>query len=350
MHPERWENGSDFHWPGLPTPGAVQAVPWSSGVLVSSGRDALRLALDIGVRKRGWRRLWVPEYYCQHVAAALVRPDLELLTYLDHPLRRAPDLPDASPGDAVLVVNYFGLRDVVRIPRREGVEIIEDHSHDPSSHWAATSAADFCVASLRKTLPLSDGGVLWSPLGHALPPAPLLTPQRARIAATKLAAMILKAMYLDGHPVDKATYRALALRGEKGLAVPSVSAISDVARGLLGSFPVGSWRRARAVNHALLVSLLAQLAWARVLMPADSTCVPFSCVLVLDSAERRERVRLRLIQERVYPAVLWPLDRTILPVGPTARELSRTMLSIHCDGRYGPQDIDRVAEIVNRAC
>jgi hypothetical protein len=258
-------------------------------------------------------------------------------------------MPDARSGDAVLVMNYFGLRKAVRAPRRDGVEIIEDHSHDPSSHWAATSNADFCVASLRKTLPLPDGGVLWSPLSHPLPPPPRLTLQRSRSASTKLAAMILKAMYLDGHRVDKSNYRALALQGEEGLAVPGVSAISDISGAIVGSFPGDAWRRARAENHALLASLLRRVEWARVVRPADNACVPFSCVLVVDSAERRERVRLHLIKERVFPAVLWPLEQTILPVHPQLRELSRTLLSIHCDGRYGPKDMDRVAEIVNRS-
>ena len=53
--------------------------PWSSGILAFSGRDALRLLLAQGVQHRGWHRLWVPDYFCQHVAAALVRPDLEQL-------------------------------------------------------------------------------------------------------------------------------------------------------------------------------------------------------------------------------------------------------------------------------
>jgi hypothetical protein len=278
--------------------------------------------------------------------AALGRPGLELRTYPDHPLRRVPNLPDAHPGDAILVMNYYGLRQAFGAPRRDGVEIVEDHSHDPSSPWADSSTADFCVVSLRKTIPLSDGGVVWSPLGHALPPEPRLTMQRKRTAATKLTAMILKAMYLDGHRIEKAAYRALAQRGERGLAVPGLSSMSQVARAILGSFPVDSWRLARAANHALLGSLLAQVGWARVLAPADSGSVPFSCVLVVDSTQRRERVRRHLINANVFPAVLWPLERTVMPVGHEARELSRRVLSIHCDGRYGTPDMLRIGEIL----
>jgi hypothetical protein len=346
MDPDHWEIGSEFHWPGLPTLNAVAAVPWSSGLLVSSGRDALRLVLALGVQQRGWRRLWVPEYYCQHVMSALIRPGLELRTYPDHPLRRVPDVPDACPGDAILVMNYFGLRPAFAVPRRDGVEIVEDHSHDPTSPWAASGTADFCIASLRKTIPLSDGGVLWSPLGHALPPEPHLTKQRKQAAATKLSAMILKGMYLEGHGIDKASFRALAQRGERGLAVPGVSSMSHVARAILGSFPVAAWTRARATNHAVLTSLLAQVGWARVLAPADGDSVPFSCVVVVDSAQLRERARRHLIAANIFPAVLWPLEQTVMPIGHEARDVSRRLLSVHCDGRYGTPDMLRIGEIL----
>lgn len=303
------------------------------------------MVLDLGVAERGWRRLWVPEYFCQRVVAALVRPGLELRAYPDHPLRDAPELPDARRGDAILVMNYYGLRRAFAAARRDGVDIIEDHSHDPTSAWAAASSADFCIASLRKTIPISDGGVLWSPGNCALPPPPLLTAQRRRTAATKLSAMILKAMYLEGRPVGKATFRALAQRGERGLAVPAVSSMSEVARATLGSFPISAWRWARAENHAALRSILGRVPWLRVLEP-EGVVVPFACVLVVESADRREHVRRLLIDNAVFATVHWPLERTVLPVGDEARELSRRMLTIHCDGRYAPRDMVRIGEII----
>jgi len=349
MIPERWESGSEYHWLGLPAPLLSEEAPWASGLLVFSGRDALRLLLRHGAEDRGWRRLWIPDYFCQHVAAALVRPGLELLPYPDHPLRPTPELPDGRPGDAILVMNYFGLRAAVHASRREGVDVVEDHSHDPWSPWARTSTADFGIASLRKTLPLSDGGVLWSPRRHALPSEPRLTAQRRRAAGTKLAAMILKAMYLDGHPIDKAEFRALALQGERDLAVPGISAMSDVAGVVLRSFATELWRRTRAANHALLSSLLADVGWARILQPANGAGVPFSVAVVAESAERRERLRLQLIEASIFPAVLWPLEKTVLPVGQEARQMSRRVLSIHCDGRYGAEDMRRVGDAFIRA-
>lgn len=347
VHPDRWEIGSQYHWPGSPPPGESPLVPWSTGRLLSSGRDALRMALALGVRDFGWRRLWVPDYFCQEVVAALIQTGLELRSYPDHPLRCAPDLPDARSGDVILVMNYFGIREGATPLRREGIGLIEDHSHDPTSTWAFTSGADFCVASLRKTTPLPDGGVLWSPRGHALPRPPRQVAQRRRTAAARVRAMMLKAMYLDGHPVDKADFRASAEVAERDLAVPVVSAMDPVSRALLASFPIEAWRRARAVNHETLGDALAGLGWTRMLGPAVPEAAPFSATLIMDSLERRELVRTRLMEARIYPAVLWSLETPVVSVSDESLRLSRRILSIACDARYGATDMARIAEALH---
>jgi hypothetical protein len=161
--------------------------------------------------------------------------------------------------------------------------------------------------------------------------------------------MILKAMYLAGYPVKKDLYRALAVQGERELGAPGMAEMSDLSRVLLQGLPEDRWRRARARNHGLLREGLARLGWARVLLPATAGAVPFSCVLEVDSATRRERLRRRLIAARIYPAVLWPLEEPVVRIGAQALALSRRLLSVHCDARYGPADMRRVADLVARS-
>jgi hypothetical protein len=86
-------------------------------------------------------------------------------------------------------------------------------------------------------------------------------------------------------------------------------------------------------------------AWARVLEPAGDS-VAFSFPLVVDTLARYERIRTRLIEAKIFPTVLWPLEETVLPVGAEARDISRRLLSIHCDGRYGAADMLRIAEVL----
>ena len=122
------------------------------------------------------------------------------LRYIPQYLLRATENSkiDWRLGDAIFWVNFFGLG--IKPPFGfvpDWVEIIEDHTHDPWSVWAYESTANWCVASLRKTLPLGNGGVLWSPAGHPLPSASPVTPERHTAALEKfLAAMLLKKRYL----------------------------------------------------------------------------------------------------------------------------------------------------------
>src|SRR5262249_44040970 len=124
----------------------------------------------------------------------------------------------AAPDDTVLVNNLFGRgrREPWDAWSREHplVTVIEDHTHDPLSDWARASTASYCVTSLRKTLPVPDGAVVWSPRGENLP-AP--TGDESTAAQWKLVAMILKAAWLSGKTVSKAEFRSLQQTGEVGL-------------------------------------------------------------------------------------------------------------------------------------
>lgn len=345
---DRWEHGSELHrLEGGPEP-ATQHAPWVSGLLLGSGRDALRAVVRHGRAARGWRRLWIPAYLCQEVVGAIADEGLPLAVYADLPAEPLV-LPKALPGDVVLVVNTFGLRTGPSPQVPVGVELLEDHTHDPWSEWAFQSQAAFAVASLRKTLPVPEGGVLWSPSGQGLPVAPEVSAVRARAARAKREAMDLKARFLAGAAVDKEEFRQLAIAGEAKIAEGEVSAMTAETRALLPTFPWSAWRERRRRNFRWLAERLARHAWLRVLRPLSEECVPFSVVIVVDTAELRERVRAKLIERRVYPAVLWPLEASVLPVPPEAIDLSRRVLSLHCDMRYGEEDLRRVAAIVEEA-
>jgi hypothetical protein len=70
-------------------------------------------------------------------------------------------------------------------------------------------------------------------------------------------------------------------------------------------------------------------------------------VVVFDTPGRREFVRRRLIEQNLYPAVLWPLDDALWTDIPARhRDFSRCMISLPCDMRYGRSDLERVAEAV----
>jgi hypothetical protein len=308
-----------------------------------------------GQKELGWQRLLIPSYFCQDVASSLLSTGVRIEVYPDGPDLPAPvfDSIGFQRGDAILIMNYFGLRSEPSydLLPRDTIAIIENHTHDPLSGWARKSRADWCVVSLRKVLPVPDGAVLWSPTGRRLPPEPVLTDERRQAALEKLAAMSLKALYLEGLYDNKEIFRQLAISGNRQIARGEVSGMSGWSRTLLRTFPLLSWRRLRKENHQKLSAALSGIPWLKILQPPDGVdAVPFSGVLLFDTLGRRDYVREQLINEQVYPAILWSLESPVVPdILSDNIEFSRRMLSIHCDMRYSYQDMEKVAGIIRRA-
>lgn len=341
---DRWEHGSEFHWPSF-EPASNKELPWVDGSLYGSGRDALRALISYGIAERGWSRIWLPAYFCGDVTDAIASTGIGIALYPDGPEDDEPRVDEDAfrRGDVLLEVDYFGLRSEPRFSDC-GIEVIEDHTHDPVSDWAKRSGADWCVASLRKTLPLPDGGVLWSPKGHKAPPQPPISVERSSASLLKERAMVMKRDYLAGEPVEKEAYRELAVEGEQKIASGEISGMTERSRDLLREFPIDEWRETRRVNYNALRDALVDLDWLKILEPEDGAR-PFSGIAIFDSPERRDVVRDGLIARRIYPAVLWPLDgRAGIPE--RYIDLSRRMLSIHCDMRYNERDMMRVADAI----
>jgi hypothetical protein len=332
----RWEHGSDFH---LEQRTGELDAPWTEHphTLWGSGRDAMRGLLAWGREHHGWQRVWVPSFYCQKVVAALAR-ELPVVSYVDspeHPLRARLD---ADAHDVVIAVNLHGTRTSSGIVTRGTV--VEDHTHDPFGTWARESDAPWAVASLRKTLPLPDGGVLWSPRGEHGPAVRPLTDVHARAAADRLAGMVLKHDHLEGRDIDKSAFRACLVAGERAMASGVLSGISAFSAARLPTLPTAEWHAQRQQNIAAFADAFGSPSRVR-LLPSS-----FAATLVFDRPEHAAWVRESLIAARVYPAVLWSLASPVVDVPAEHRELSRRILTLHCDHRYTTADMHRVADTV----
>ena len=343
MTAERWEVGSDFHLLDLSWSGGC-AAPWleHSHALFGAGRDPV---ITI-TRSHQVTRLWVPSYFCQEVLASWQAGGARLQVYPDGPTDEPTKHLDLEPGDAVLAVAYFGWRSPLLF-KAEGVVVIEDHTHDPFARAAWESQADYCIASLRKTLPVPDGAVAWSPRGRRVEAPPPADEKRTRAVLDRLTAMSLKARYLRGEGVAKETFRTCAVRGEDALGVAPPSLCSDFTAALLHAFPFDSWRDARAANHRAFVESFVPDERAHVLSSSGDSA-PFSVMLRFVDRPTRDAVRERLVKQNIYPAILWSLDAPVVAGVPKAHvALSGELLSLHCDGRYTDETMRRVASIVN---
>jgi hypothetical protein len=318
----------------------------------ATGRDALHALVRFGATELGWKRLRYPSYYCFDALRPLAGGPLELEPYLDGPVRDAVSIDDSlaesRPGDVALVVNYFGLRSNPRLTAP--IALIEDHTHDPDGEWARSSTADYAFASLRKTLPIPDGAVSWSPRGATLPAVAPVTAEAAGISARRLAGMFMKSFWIAGHGLEKQTFREAIAEAEEALATAPESAMTGLSRAILGSLSPHQWSTARARNHAAFVATFDGGGVAAVL-PPDPGATPFCVTLLFARALDRDHARSMLMDRHVYPAILWPQVPTL---DGDAREtdiaLSARLLMIHCDLRSSEAEMRAVATLASEAC
>jgi hypothetical protein len=286
----------------------------------------------------GWEFLHVPTYYCPEVVRDLRRVT-EVRRYRASP---AGDVAEPSVGkrDAVLVTSYFG-QPPAAVGRGAGVRIV-DATHDPLAAWLQGVDADYVVASLRKTIPIPDGGVVWSPNGRPLPEPPPASDRQLAGTAQMLSAMSLKSAYQAGKAIDKRIYLELFKLADNYFRGAQPGEMSLFSRAMLPTFPLRQWREQRIDNIAAATSALEGLPNVEVV---PST---FGLVMRFSSHALRESIRAALIAGNVFPAVLWDLSDDDVP--DAHAELSRQILFLHADFRWTHTDIKRATKMIRAAC
>ena len=365
MVQERWEVGSEFHWPrGWPTDPALLRV-LRAGVheptndagepqtLFATGRAAIIAMLN---RYAGdsTPTLHLPSWFCMEVAAFLTE-HAELRWYHDLPTEAGPDFATlhAHEGDVVLANNIFGMRPSGQwdawIAENPGVSIIADRTHDPLAEWVPAQSLEGALwfASLRKTLPTPDGAAigLCNPDAESQPPYPDQGDDRA-LWSDRFEAMQRKAAWLSGSGDDtqaRARFRALQESGEHALVQADRQAASHVAHWVWARAEQAAGRERRRANIATLSEQLAGCSWLRVISGTT-----FNVVVECESAAQRDGLRSHLIDHRVFPAIHWHQASTMeLWSGDAqAAELASRVLTIPADQRYDSTDMERVAELV----
>lgn len=333
------EFGSDFH--------SINSFRSRSTHLDDIYNDAVyiadgRMCLLSLIEHNGWKRIWMPEYFCYEVIDTIRKQSgIEIKFYVDYPGcddTAEIEKIDFRKGDVLFRVNYFGMREK-RSEASIPVPVIEDHTHDLFGHWALYSDADWCIASLRKTLPIAEGGMMWSPKGFNLTAYAIAsTGDNEEMMANRWRAMDMKSAYLSGEAVDKETFRSLYVETEEWFDSAPVCGIDKRSMETIRSLDINAWYNAKRKNLETIGGILNNDVCAE-----DESCNLFSFVL---RAKDRQHVRKKLTESGLYSAILWNVPET---ASPEVKNFSESMLSIHCDGRYSVEDMTEIARRIKSA-
>jgi len=323
-----------------------QRLPWevdSDILYVESGRQALAV-VEAELRRQGHTRLYVPSYLCDTMIAPFQRNNWTLTVLsVDGDLVVGPtDLLAQVTGGVLLHTPYFGrqdsaaMLDALEAIRRSGVVVVVDETHRVFS--GPSPVANIRVASLRKLLPLYDGGYV-AGLSARLHPDIQTSPSKSDSAALRQEAMRAKSDALASGDESKAHLELFARAEHETEIRTEPVRMSGDSLSLLRRLDVELIRATREKNSISLAQALGQSDRFRVINLPTEDLLPSHLVLETDDVRG---LRHNLIEKRIYCPVHWPPSELL----PRTEDWPARYISLPIDHRYRERDMLRMADSI----
>lgn len=291
---------------------------YTDGVYLNNCRNGLRYL----IRALGIRKIYLPYYSCHVVAEAILKEGCELVKYwLDRDLMPVGDFRNE---DFIIYNNYFGVtgNKVAEMSRLYPNLIVDNAQAFYNESYGRAS-----VYSPRKFFGLPDGGIL---RGQDIPSLNL-----ERGNSFGVMSHLLKRFDLGA----EAGYKDFAVNDAELDNYP-IEKISGLTRALMGNIDYVNVKNRRIENFNYLKNNLPTLFP----ISMDSTDVPLVYPLLMeDGSELRDK----LIENKVFCARYWPnvLDDTDEKTWESF--MTRNIVAIPIDQRYGISEMKRIVNIIN---
>jgi hypothetical protein len=340
------EIGSDFELAKgeYLTPASSRQLPWEDSadiIYVESGRQALAI-VEAELRGQGHTLIHVPSYLCDSMVDPFHRNGWVLAELpLDHDLVTSPqELLARVTGGVLLHAPYFGrqdspaMLDALETIRGRGVVVVVDETHRVFS--GPSPIADIRVASVRKVLPLYDGGYV-AGLSARLRPSLQTIPSGA--AAYRQMAMRAKSDALTSGNGGKTHLELFAKAAHATEIGTQPVRMSLDSHALLRRLDMEMIRATREKNATSLNAALGQSHRFRVINPPAEDLLPSHLVLETDDVPGLKR---RLNAQQIYCPIHWPPSEVVAQAG----NWPHRYISLPIDHRYSEPDMMRIAACI----
>ena len=149
--------------------------------------------------------------------------------------------------------------------------------------------------------------------------------------------MFLKHEYLAARFDDKPYFRSLFSQGEEMFAAEKPSAMPEISRALLLNLDLEALFAQKRRNIASTLEVLGR--GKKFNFGIDGT--GFGLTVLCDSSLERDRLREMLVGHNIFPAVLWPGQKTA-----EAQDFSSRVLFVHLDYRMSEIDARHIATLI----
>lgn len=332
------EYGSDFHY--LFEASEIESSLFSKAnfSFFFSGRVALYNLLEKGIEKHQWKKVGFPSYYCHEVVEFCRKLPIEVVYYEFNPFTNTQSINWEDEQKNVFInVDFFGIQKLDTSIFQKSI-IIDDLTHNLLS--LKETKADYCFGSLRKQLPLATGGFCLDNKND-FQFTENVNEFATKIAAQKLSAMYLKSEYLEGKFNHKEIFRKLYLEAEEKFESHKTnSTLPDLIKSQLFSLVPENLIKKSYENLQFVKSKLNPSK--KVILKSTHDLTEMGIILLCETNDLRNNLRTNLIENKIYPAVLWPGQLSAVD-----KDLENRILFIHSDFRYEQEDLEFIIYTIN---
>lgn len=285
---------------------------YEDGIKLNSGRNAISYI----VRAKGIRKIWIPKYLCDSCEMVLNGNNVEI-NYYDVGLDLHPPKFDRQADEWLFVVNYFGQisNDYIRLL---GNNIIVDNTQAYFQH--PIKGVD-TLYSCRKYFGVPDGAILY-------------TDKRLDIGEKDISYARLR--HILGRYEGKASdYYDEYTTIETSFVYEPLKEMSLLTENLLHGVDYEYVEKTRTRNFSYLHDHLADINRLNLKKPNGAFMYP----LYLDNAEV---VRRKMIKKKIYIPTLWPNVLNMYCETDSAYLLTKNILPLPVDQRYGIDDMKHI--------
>lgn len=275
----------------------------------------------------------LPYYQCETVREFLLKKGVRVDYYhIGDDL--LPEIQNHAEDTAIVVVNYFGLISQTRLEQvvRENRNVIIDNTQ---GFYQANIPGAYSVYSPRKFFGVPDGCYV---VGAG---AERFLEEYEQDYSAETASFLLRRIETGGN-ANYAQYQ----ESEHRLETSDIRRMSKLTRALLDNIDYTSIGKKRQENYEYAARRFAEVnQLSPRLLAREEGQIPMVYPLVI----RREELRSILKENHVFVGQWWKYLLESPDITEFERELSRYLLPIQIDQRYGAEEIDYTAELIMRA-
>lgn len=323
------------------TAGKVTSEKLFGAHCLRSGRDALKAI----AREFSPRTILLPALACDSMVLPFALYGHKVRFYRLHS-DYSVDLDRLEIGQEptiLLYMEYFGRpaisdTSIERLRAKGNITFIEDRTHNLIWNRTSSFKPDYMMASLRKWLPIPDGGLLWGNISKSLS-------DDTTFSSTRLKAQCMRHEFLSGGDEKiKTEYRRIFSGVSDIMGGDKPSAMSAYAYAKAVATNWKEQRQVRSKNAKMLIEMLSSSPFITFIQdePGRSDLyVPFT-------VPNRDEVQRRLSSMGVFNTVIWPLSTQQKEACQVAKFTEENMLAAPCDQRYTPDDMKYIGEEIVR--